>query len=219
MNAMERPRIAGLLLATAGTVTLMGIITAEALYPTIYTTTANEISDLGGRTAEGVTLQPSGYVFTTAMVTAGLLTIAAGTLLLRSGAGRFLSWAVLLNGVGTLGVGLFPSGTGPIHPSCAVVSFVAGGLCGIAGGCARTGPVSWFSYLLGGVTVSFLVLALFGGLDGGALTGLGIGGAERWIAYPVVLWQVMFGGGLMAGSAARPDPDPPPPQRVDSPAP
>jgi hypothetical membrane protein len=196
--------IAGLLLATAGTVTLMGIITAEAIYPTIYTTTANEISDLGGRTADGVILQPSGYVFTLAMVSTGLATIAAATLLLRSGTGRFLGLAVLFNGVGTLGVGLVPSGSGPIHPSFAVVSFVAGGLCGIAGGWARTGPVSWFSYLLGGVTLSVLVLALFGGLDGGALTGLGIGGAERWIAYPVVLWQVMFGGALMAGAVPRP---------------
>ncbi len=200
MDATERPRIAGLLLATAGAVTLMGIITAEAVYPAVYTTAANEISDLGGRMADGAILQPAGYVFTAAMVTTGLATIAAATILLRSRAGLFLGWAVMLNGIGTLGVGLFPSGSGPIHSSSAVVSFVAGGLCGIAGGLARTGPPSWFSYLLGGVTLSVLVLALFGGLDGGALTGLGIGGAERWIAYPVVLWQVMFGGVLMAGS-------------------
>jgi hypothetical membrane protein len=200
MDATERRGIAGLLLATAGAVTLMGIITAEAIYPAVYTTTANEISDLGGRTADGVILQPSGYVFTVAMVTAGLATIAAATLLLRARAGSFLVWAVLLNGVGTLGVGAFPSGSGPIHPSFAVVSFVAGGICGIAGGLGRSGPTSWVSYFLGGVTLSVLVLALFGGLDGGALAGLGIGGAERWIAYPIVLWQVMFGGALMAGS-------------------
>lgn len=200
MSATEQPNIAGLLLATAGAVTLMGIITAEALFPAVYTTTTNEISDLGGRSLDGPVLQPSGYVFTVAMVTAGLATIAAATLLLRAGAGRFLGWAVLLNGVGTLGVGVFPSGSGPIHPSFAVVSFVAGGLCGIAGGLGRSGPTSWFSYLLGAITLSVLVLALFGGLDGGLLAGLGIGGAERWIAYPIVLWQVMFGGALMAGS-------------------
>ncbi|MCZ3385407.1 MAG: DUF998 domain-containing protein [Actinomycetia bacterium] len=192
-----------MLLATAGAVTLMGITTAEAIYPRLYTTTANEISDLGGHTVDGVILQPSGYVFTAAMVTSGLATIAAAVLLLRAGSGRLLASVVLLNGVGTLGVGLFPSGGGAVHPSFAVVSFVAGALCGLAGGWARRGPVSWFSYALGAITSVVLLLALFGGLDGGLLTELGIGGAERWIAYPIVLWQVMFGGALMASSARR----------------
>jgi hypothetical protein len=36
-------RVAGALLAAAGSVILMGIITAEALYPADYSTNANEI--------------------------------------------------------------------------------------------------------------------------------------------------------------------------------
>lgn len=201
MDDSRQQGIAGVLLATAGAVTLMGIVTAEALFPAAYTTTANEISDLGGKAVDGTILQPSGYVFTAAMVISGLATIAAAVVLLRSGGGRLLGSVVLLNGVGTLGVGLFPSGTGAVHPSFAVLSFVAGALCGLAGGWTRRGAVSWFSYALGGVVSVVLLLALFAGLDGGLLTELGIGGAERWIAYPIVLWQVMFGGALMAGSA------------------
>jgi hypothetical membrane protein len=191
---------AGAFLTAAGALTLMGIITAEALYPHDYSTAINEISDLGQRTADGVILQPSGYIFTTAMVLAGLATITAGSLLLRASYGLVVGGVVLLNGVGTLGVGLFPSSDGGlVHVSFAVTSFVAGGLCGIAGSRSQRGALRWASLTLG--VIVLLGLLLFGQHDGGITSGLGVGGAERWIAYPVVLWQVMFGGALMAGSA------------------
>lgn len=204
MDTSRQRAAAGTLLTAAGAITLMGIITAEALYPNDYSTANNEISDLGQRSAEGVILQPSGYVFTAAMVIAGLATIGAGALLLRSSLGVFVGAAVLLNGVGTLGVGLFPSSEqgGLAHVSFAVISFGFGGLCGIAGGRSQRGALSWASYLLG--TVVLLGLVLFGESEGGITSELGVGGAERWIAYPVVLWQVMFGGALMAGLATSP---------------
>lgn len=52
--------IGGTLMFVAGVVILMGIITAEALYPVTYTTSGNEISDLGGtRPPEALVFQPS----------------------------------------------------------------------------------------------------------------------------------------------------------------
>ena len=48
-------KIAGVLLSIAGAAILMGIITAEALYPAPYNTAQNTISDLGGTMpSEGV---------------------------------------------------------------------------------------------------------------------------------------------------------------------
>ena len=50
-RAYDRPiyrKAAGALLFLAGAVVLMGIITAEALYPADYSTAANTVSDLGG---------------------------------------------------------------------------------------------------------------------------------------------------------------------------
>jgi len=46
-------RLGGSLLTIAGVTILMGIITAEALYPNTFTTGGNEISDLGGRRMRG----------------------------------------------------------------------------------------------------------------------------------------------------------------------
>src|SRR5215217_4969625 len=49
-RARGRPiylKVAGTLLFLAGAVVLMGIITAEALYPASYSTASNTVSDLG----------------------------------------------------------------------------------------------------------------------------------------------------------------------------
>ena len=58
MDPSRQRSAAGAFLTAAGALTLMGIITAEALYPHDYSTAINEISDLGQRTADGVILQP-----------------------------------------------------------------------------------------------------------------------------------------------------------------
>ena len=47
-------RLGGALLTIAGVTILMGIITAEALYPNIFTTGGNEISDLFNKTEDCV---------------------------------------------------------------------------------------------------------------------------------------------------------------------
>lgn len=204
MKTSNNLTFAGVLLAAAGSVILMGIITAEALYPARYTTNANEISDLGAtRPPNSVSLQPSATIFDVTMVVTGLAVIAAGVLLLRAHERRFLSISVLLNGAGILGVGIFPGNVGAIHPWFALLAFLSGGLCGVAGGLARRGAVAWFSYALGGITLVTLVAVFLGGLEVAPLEDLGDGGAERWIAYPVVLWQVMFGGALMAAGGTR----------------
>jgi len=49
------------------------------------------------------------------------------------------------------------------------------------------------SLLLGALTLSSLMLFVLGNY-----IGLGAGGMERMIAYPVILWGVGFGGYLMA---------------------
>lgn len=196
---------AGCCLAASGASILMGIITAEALYPATYSTNSNEISDLGAtRPPNSVILQPSATIFDVTMMVTGVLVVVAGVLLLRAGERRFLAISVVLNGVGILGVGVFPGNVGSVHPWFALLAFVAGGLCGIAGALAREGVLRWFSGVLGVVTLGTLLYAMFGGMEAPLLQDLGDGGTERWVAYPVVLWQVLFGGALIAGSPPRP---------------
>jgi hypothetical membrane protein len=195
---------AGALLASAGAVILMGIITAEALYPGDYTTFDNEISDLGATRPPGsIILQPSATIFDVTMVVTGLFIVVAAVLLGRAQQRRFLTSSVALTGVGVFGVGVFPGNVGAIHPWFALLAFLAGGLCGIAGWAASTGVLRWISAVLGATALVTLLYAMFAGLDAPLVSSLGDGGTERWVAYPVVLWLVMFGGALM-GPASQP---------------
>jgi hypothetical membrane protein len=198
MTTTSLVRATGVLLFVAGALILMGIITAEALYPLPYTTGANEISDLGGISPpEVVVAQPSAAIFDATMIGAGILVIAAAvTLMLGIGS---LSATLLLGllGIGALGVGIFPSPTGNPHAISALVTFVAGGLAAIVTSRETAPPFRFLAIALGAISLAALVSALVFP-DVGPSAALGPGGAERWIAYPVVIWIIGFGGYLAA---------------------
>ena len=195
---------AGALFVVAGAVVLMGIITAESLHPGPYTTAGNEISDLGGtRPPESLVFQPTATIFNVTMLAAGALTLA-GAALLHLGLGRLMATIpVALLGAGVLLVGVFPGPTGTPHALAAQLAFISGGLAGILVGAVVTPPFRYLSIALGGIALFTLVSYMLLG-DGAPLAGLGIGGLERWIAYPVVIWLVAFGGWLLGRAAPEP---------------
>ncbi len=197
---MLRPRylaVAGALLFAAGVIAFMGIITAEALYPEGYSTSQNAISDLGAtRPPDSVIEEPSATVFNTVMMVTGALVLLSSFFLqygLRRWAAAVL---VALFGVGALGVGVFPGDTGTVHALFALLTFTAGGIAAIATFTAATAPFRYFSVVLG--VVALVVLTLYFALgESSPLAPLGVGGVERWVAYPIVLWTLGFGGHLM----------------------
>src|SRR6478609_9289578 len=82
---MADQRFAGLALFSAGAILLMTIITAEAIYPVVYTTGGNEISDLGGtRPPMGLVFQPVATIFNAGMVLSGLLVLVGAIVAQRS---------------------------------------------------------------------------------------------------------------------------------------
>lgn len=194
-------RVAGALLLLGGVTVLMGIVTAEALYPGTYTTGANEISELGGRGGRDG-FPSSAAIFTASIVATGLLTLAAGILLGRAGAGALLGATVALIGIGLVGVGLLPSGTGWPHLVSALGVFAAGGAAAIASARVTEPPFRYIALVMG--LVSLGILVGYAAVRGDApLPGLGVGGLERWVAYPILLWSVGFGGYLMGGGILR----------------
>ncbi len=192
----------GALMFLAGVITLMGIITAEIFYPPGYSTSQNEISDLGAtRPPNSVIVQPSAIIFNATMMAAGGLIIVASYFIQRVHRSVFVSGSVLLLGVGMPGVGVFPGNNASIHPLCALLTFVGAGLAAIASSRVTDSPFRLFAVVLGGTTLLFLVLAFFFGKV--VFPVLGDGGTERWIAYPAVLWITGFGGYLLAGSKSE----------------
>ncbi len=200
----SRLRLAGSLLVVAGGVILLGIITAEALYPAPYSTGGNEISDLGGTEPPGsIVLQPSATIFDLSMIAVGLLVIVAAALYARGGGRRSVAVPMAILGVGAFGVGVFPGSTGTPHALFALATFIAGGVAALAAGGATAAPFRYLSFVLGAITL--LTLASYSLLgDANPMNGLGIGGIERWIVYPIVVWVTAFGGYLAGTGPATP---------------
>lgn len=195
-----RPRYlaaAGLLLFVAGVVALMGIITAEALYPDGYSTSLSQISDLGATEPPDSRIEePSATIFNTVMMVTGVLLLVASFCVQRG----FSRWAapilLALYGVGALGVGVFPGDHGSVHALFAMLTFIAGGVAAVVALTIETPPFSYVSVILGLVALGTLALQVVLG-DSSPIAGLGIGGVERWVAYPILLWTMGLGGHLM----------------------
>ena len=192
-------KLGGALLLIAGSAILMGIVTAEALYPTPYSTHRNTVSDLAAMRPENLIRQPSAAIFNWTMIAAGLLIIVAAYYLYRALHSRAIAAPTALLGIGVLGVGVFPGNHLTEHQLFATLAFAAGSIAVIFSWKALSGPLRYIWLALGSVAFMSLITGIFF-MDWGPAARLGDGGIERWIAYPVVLWTVSFGAYL----ASRP---------------
>jgi hypothetical membrane protein len=185
---------AGIFLFLAGTIILMGIITAETYYPAehTYTTAKSMISDLGAtEPPNSLITQPSATIFNLAMIISGILVLTGSFFIFRSFNDRLAAILVGLLGLGALGVGIFPGNINPQHPLFAMITFISGGLSAIYSYRLINSPLKYPALLFGIFTLFFLFTS------GIFVPILGLGGVERWVAYPVILWLIVFGGYLM----------------------
>ncbi len=129
----------------------------------------------------------------------GLFFLIAVYLILKSGGCRLFSACLLLASIGSIGVGIFPAYQMDLHSLFASLIFLFGILAVI------------FSYRLGlnlyMVTVSlilgfialitFILLLLWGtGPNNPLVASLGLGGVQRFILYPVLMYLIALGGYL-----------------------
>lgn len=192
--------VAGALLFTVGFVALMGIITAEAFYPG-YNAGVQEISDLGAsRPPNSVVVEPAATIFNTTMLLSGVLTLVAAFFLHRAFGDRAVTAVFGLFGLGVLGVGVFDGSEAPMHGLSAMLTFFTGGLLGVVAARVVRTPFRSLSLAVGGFVLVLLVSIVALGLAGvpHPLLFLGMGGLERYVAYPFLLWLLAFGGYLMA---------------------
>lgn len=201
-KGIDRIAWAGAMLFLAGTVALMGIITAEAFYPG-YNTADNMISDLGAtEPPNSIIVQPSSNIFSASMALCGLLVIGA-TLLLH---GKHRMWSVTLPmaafGFGVLGVGIFNGSWGTIHALFAMTTFIGGGIAAVMTFRIVEAPFRYVTVALGATSLLVLFSYIFMG-DNSPFMELGEGGLERWVAYPVLLWALGLGGHIMGQRQAE----------------
>ena len=190
---MDNRQVAGTLLFTGAVEAILGIHLAEFFYPG-YSVSMNVISDLGA-TCNGTCVihQPSAIIFNTSVILLGLIMITASYFIWREFHSAAIAWLFVLSGIGAIGVGVFPETAGMVHVVFSLITFLFGGLAAIAAHRLVKEPFSYFCVIMGAMTLAALVLY---GSD--IYLGLGPGGMERMIAYPVLLWGTGFGGYLMS---------------------
>jgi hypothetical membrane protein len=205
---LSRSLVVGALLFVAGSQFFLLLFVSTALYPN-YNVNFNYISDLGETCRSNVGChfeQPSSVIFNSASLILGVLAVISFALLLEGNKKRILPYLGIISGIGAAGVGLFTEGTGKVHGSFALAAFLAGGLAAIVSFRQVKFPFNVFSVILG--LASLVFLGLFVSLTLGNLTssthatilGLGIGGLERLIVYPIILWILGFGAYQMNGA-------------------
>jgi hypothetical membrane protein len=177
-------KVAGALFFVAASQFVVGMMVAEAHYPG-YSISANYISDLG--------VGASAMIFNTSVFLLGLLILIGAYYLHRALNFRFLTLLLVLTAIGAMGVGVFTEDFGQMHPLVSLIAFLFGGLSSVASFRLLKKPFSVIALILGFISLGALVL-FFGAID----LGLGVGGMERMIAYPILLWGAGFGGYLIA---------------------
>ncbi len=189
---MNNQKLSGALFFLAGTIILMGIITAEAFYPSGYTTANSEISDLGATLPpNSVSYQPSATIFNTTMWLSGLMVLVASFLQHFYFKKLLATIPIVLLGIGLIGVGFFPGNKVPYHGMFSLLTFTSGGLAAILSFKITSAPFKYFAFVYGLITLVILFTAQ------NYIPIIGDGGTERWVAYPVVLWLVGIGGFLL----------------------
>ena len=190
---MNYRHAAGVFLFIGAIQFVLGMLIAEFLYPG-YSASMNYISDLGATCRTTCIIhQPSASIFNTSISLLGVLALVSSYFIWREFHNRSISLLLGLSGIGMVGVGLFPETAGIVHLIASFIAFFFGGLSAIATYKLVKAPFAYLSVLMG--MISLIALALF---ISEIFLGLGPGGMERMIAYPLLLWVIGFGGNLMS---------------------
>lgn len=199
--------IAGALALVAAIQWILGIIVAESTYAN-YSVSQNFLSDLGATCHSGAgtspcfIVQPSSIIFNSALFLLGLLSIASAYMIYRALGRRVFPTLFGLFGVGTLLAGVFSETFIIVHELAALLAFVCGGiavLCSVNLGLEMPRFFRYVSVLLGVLALAALIPVVFSDpfMRLNNDFGIGLGGMERMVAYPIVLWDLTFGAYLM----------------------
>jgi hypothetical membrane protein len=177
-------KVGGVLFFIAATQFVLGLIVAEALYPG-YSISTNYISDLG--------VGPSSTVFNVSIFLLGLLSIIGIYFLYRAYNLKMIIILFTIAAVAAMGIGIFTENSEPMHTLASIFVFLFSGLSAIASYKITKYPFNIIVILLGLTSVLAMILFMEN-----IYVGLGVGGMERMIVYPILIWMIGLGGFLIA---------------------
>jgi len=191
-------KVAGTLFFIAATQFVVGVFVSEALYPG-YSIADNYISDLG--------VGPSALIFNSSVFVMGLLIIFGAYFLQRAFHFELLTVLLVLTAIGAMGVGILTEDFGVLHLIVSLIAFLFGGLSAIFSvlcSYVHKFPLVKMPFSAISVILGLMALGALGLFFGRIYLGLGAGGMERMILYPILMWGAGFGGYLIAYPEERP---------------
>lgn len=221
-------RYAGFVLVFASLQFFAAMFIEQALRPG-YSDFANTISDLGvNNPALGWSYA---WIFDGSIILLGLLAISSILLLIPVFPDRKLTLAgvvlLVIGSAGAISVGIFTESYPfrayglSAHDYASVVTFLFANLGMTIMGLALRRHKDWHPYwlvtfllgLFSSIVLAFYLYYVVNDVPG-RYFGLGEGGLERFVAFPVLIWAVIAGVGVILrtrrSSASQPSPDPVP---------
>lgn len=170
----EKFRIAGIIILIGIVQFILLMNTAEFLYPN-YSVANNYISDLGVGSVS--------YIFNNSIIILGILGMIGAYLLFKLD--KIFSILLFISALGAVGVGIFPENMGILHSISSLIVFLFSSIAAIYSYRIERSNAKFIWVILG--IISLLSLGLFITKN---YMGLGFGGMERMIVYPVLIWLV-----------------------------
>ncbi len=180
---------------------VMAVVEYAWTYP--YSLTKNYISDLGNTAcgpwpdaSSAVVCSPWHTAFNISLVVFGIFLLLGAFLLKSAFPARKSSTAglglVVVAGIGTILVGLFPENVNSIlHTVGSVLAILVGGVALVVLSLARFRDTRWDGYRAYSLLSGLLAVVAFGVFAAGYYFALGPGGMERLAVAPEFLWLLL----------------------------
>jgi hypothetical membrane protein len=200
-------KIAGALAFAAATQWALLVVVAQTQYPN-YSTQRNFLSDLGATCHSGlaaapcVIVSPASQIWNATLSLMGLLSLVSAILLYRATRRSAVSVLFGVFGLGTLIAGIVPETLLSVHELGSLAAFVAGSIAAMLAFRVISAPLKYFSLTLGLLSFVGIIPLMFQGpfYRWNGIFGLGLGGIERMVVYPLIIWELAFGAYLMSGA-------------------
>ena len=192
LNSEKGYRIAASGLLLFGIIQWMLVVMlAEGLQPD-YVSSIHYVSTLGtGKTA---------LLYNSSTIVLGLCLLISAILIHRFRPTRVFFILFLITGLATIGVGVFPEDSRPMHGIVTPITLISGALTAMVSRKQMGVPASIFVFALGAVSlVSGLVFIPYLGLEVESRVmylGLYKGTLERFVIYTNLLWVLILGSQL-----------------------
>jgi hypothetical membrane protein len=185
-------RTAGLVIFVGAVQFVLAIIISEAVYSG-YSVGQQYMSDLGNWSLAG----NFAAIWNVSAILLGLFVIAGAYFIQRGFKNRLFTSLLVITGVGAVGMGVVAEDiSDPVHSIFALFAFVFMAAAAIMSYKFVKSPLSYISVILGAVSLLALVFYF-----SGFYLGLGLGGMQRLIIYPLLLWNLGFGAYLIGDSS------------------